>query len=117
MHTRVSEIQSRALFESVINFGNLARSVTRPERRRKLDGSPVSAVDKLLDWHLVETVRRTLPHFGILAEESSAKVPLDGPYASIDAQDGSGYYLAGEPEWSVSLGLLGSEGPVSGFVS
>ncbi len=86
--------------------------------RQKADDTPVSDADLAADRLLHERLIGARPHYGWLSEES-----VDNPSRLdaarlwiVDPIDGTRAFLAGIPEWTISVALVENGRPVLGAV-
>jgi myo-inositol-1(or 4)-monophosphatase len=70
--------------------------------------SPVSEADIAVDRLLAETLRAARPDYGWLSEETADSAERLGRRSLfvVDPIDGTRAFLAGSPEWSVSLAVV-----------
>ncbi|WP_296525837.1 3'(2'),5'-bisphosphate nucleotidase CysQ [Rhodoplanes sp.] len=80
------------------------------------DGSPVSEIDLAVDRLLKERLGALLPGCGWLSEETEddpARLGCDRLWV-VDPIDGTRGFLAGKPDWTVSVALVEHGRPVIG---
>lgn len=84
----------------------------------KAGDSPVTEADLAVDALLKERLGALLPEAGWLSEESAdAPDRLARPLVWIvDPIDGTRAFAAGNPDWSVSVGLVAGGRPIAGIV-
>jgi myo-inositol-1(or 4)-monophosphatase len=84
----------------------------------KAGNSPVTEADLAVDAFLRERLTELLPEAGWLSEESAdAPDRLERPLVWIvDPIDGTRAFSTGNPDWSVSVGLVADGRPVAGIV-
>lgn len=104
--------------------GRLAMRYFRPGEKTsariwaKAGGSPVTEADVAVDTFLKIRLSGLLPEAGWLSEETADDPRrLEREFVWIvDPIDGTRAYLAGNPDWSVAVGLLVDSEPVLGIV-
>src|SRR5690606_18746369 len=80
-------------------------------------GQPVTAVDVEADRYLREVLGGARPAYGWISEESDPRTWRSGERVWIvDPLDGTGNFVAGSPEFAVSIGLVERGTPVVGVV-
>ncbi len=84
----------------------------------KHGGSPVTAADLAVDRYLSERLRAAYPDAGWLSEESADGFSrLDkASLLVVDPIDGTRAFLAGDPNWTVSIALVLEARPIAGVV-
>src|SRR5690606_14444490 len=83
----------------------------------KSGGQPVTAVDVEADRYLREVLGGARPAYGWISEESDPRTWRSGERVWIvDPLDGTGNFVAGSPEFAVSIGLVERGTPVVGVV-
>jgi myo-inositol-1(or 4)-monophosphatase len=82
----------------------------------KDEGSPVTEADIAVDRFLERTLKKALPDYGWLSEES-----VDNParlscerVIIVDPIDGTRGFVAGEDTWCVSIGVIEKGVPIAG---
>jgi myo-inositol-1(or 4)-monophosphatase len=104
------------LISSVREAGALALKAFRGEQKSwlKQGGSPVSEADVAVDALLHRRLRPATPGFGWLSEETlDDPARLAAPFVwVVDPIDGTRAYLAGKPEWVVSVALVTEGRPI-----
>ncbi len=71
----------------------------------KEDGTPVTAIDKAIDYMVLSSVQSTFPDYGYLGEETGGEVSSDRFWV-CDPLDGTNAYLNGIPLATYSLSLV-----------
>jgi 3'(2'), 5'-bisphosphate nucleotidase len=90
----------------------------RVPRRRKRDGSLVTAADETAQASLLAGLSRILPALPAVCEEQESRPALRGScFALIDPLDGTREFLEGREEYTVNLAILVSGVPVVGIVA
>ncbi len=86
--------------------------------RAKHGGSPVTAADLAVDRYLSERLRAAFPDAGWLSEETADDLArLDkASLLVVDPIDGTRAFLAGDPNWTVSIALVLDGRPIAGVV-
>jgi 3'(2'), 5'-bisphosphate nucleotidase len=79
----------------------------------KPDGSPASAADHAAETMILGALARHWPGIPVIAEESSHDRPPADLFFLVDPLDGTRDFLAGEPEYSVNIGLIEGDRPVA----
>ena len=84
----------------------------------KQGGSPVTAADLAVDRYLSERLRAAYPDAGWLSEETADDFSrLDkASLLVVDPIDGTRAFLAGDPNWTVSIALVLEARPIAGVV-
>lgn len=108
------------LADAVREAGALAlRTFQQPLRQwTKGKSSPVSDADIAVDEFLRQRLAGLTPGYGWLSEETEDDpARLDSEYVWIvDPIDGTRAYLAGQPDWTISVALTAHGRPVLGAV-
>lgn len=75
---------------------------------QKSDGSLVTEADRLTQTRISSVIRSEYPHETIVGEEggSASTVPDKGTAWVVDPIDGTGNFVRGAPQWSVSIAAL-----------
>jgi len=77
----------------------------------------VTKIDKQAEDLIVESLKKTFPDYGIMAEENySDKTIPDSLYWVIDPLDGTTNYIHNFPSYCVSIGLCENKKPVMGVI-
>ena len=106
------------LKDTVREAGELALSLFRKDLKNWTKGasSPVSEADIAVNDLLEQRLRAATPDYGWLSEESE-----DGPArlaASrvwiVDPIDGTRSFIAGRPDWAISVALVEARRPIMG---
>ena len=110
-----------ALLEDVVReAGALALRLFRTELKSWIKGksSPVSEADIAVNDLVESRLRAATPDYGWLSEESADDPSRLGKPLTwiVDPIDGTRAYLAGNDDWSVSIGLVAGDTPVLGAV-
>ncbi|MCB0530469.1 MAG: inositol monophosphatase, partial [Saprospiraceae bacterium] len=104
MHPALTIAKRAALSASRIllrHFDNLERlSVTAKQRN-----DFVSEADVQAEQEIIQTLRKTYPNHGILAEESGEQHGHDDYQWVIDPLDGTTNFLHGIPHFAISIGF------------
>jgi myo-inositol-1(or 4)-monophosphatase len=107
---------ARLLKDVVREAGALALSMFRTELKNWTKGasSPVSEADIAVNELLEKGLRSATPHYGWLSEESADdETRLNRRLVWIvDPIDGTRSYLAGRPDWCVSVALVEDASPL-----
>jgi myo-inositol-1(or 4)-monophosphatase len=84
----------------------------------KQGGSPVTAADLAVDRYLSERLRAAYPDAGWISEETADDFSrLDkASLLVVDPIDGTRAFLAGDPNWTVSIALVLEARPIAGVV-
>ncbi len=84
----------------------------------KAGDSPVSEADFAANAALEKALRDRFPAFGWVSEETPAGdgVAAGAPVLIVDPIDGTRAFIAGDPQWSVSVALVIGARPVAGVV-
>jgi len=86
-----------------------------PEVWTKGDDSPVSEADLAVDSFLKKTLLANHPGFGWISEESASGPDRtsEGPIFVVDPIDGTRAFVAGQPNWAISVGVISEARPVA----
>jgi 3'(2'), 5'-bisphosphate nucleotidase len=87
--------------------------------RQKPDASLVSEADDAAEAMLVRGIQRILPGVPIVAEEAVARgerTEAADVYFLLDPLDGTREFLAGRPEFTINLAMVGGGVPTLGLV-
>ncbi|HUJ74166.1 MAG TPA: inositol monophosphatase, partial [bacterium] len=76
----------------------------------------ITALDRQINASIVDTLRRHMPHFGIISEEAEAYLPQAEWRWVLDPVDGTASFARGYPIWGLGLGLLHHDQPVEGYL-
>ena len=103
-----------ALFELVSqrqikDFGNISAS-------NKADGSLITSCDLWSDKTIVDGLASIAPGEGVLSEEGGKFIPSTKAYWVGDPLDGTTYFAAGIPYWSISVARFVEGRPQSSFL-
>ncbi|HEX8416461.1 MAG TPA: 3'(2'),5'-bisphosphate nucleotidase CysQ [Methylobacterium sp.] len=79
----------------------------------KPDGSPASAADHASETLILDALARHWPGIPVIAEESTYDRPPADLFFLVDPLDGTRDFLAGDPEYSVNIGLIQGDRPVA----
>ncbi|WP_336485534.1 3'(2'),5'-bisphosphate nucleotidase CysQ family protein [Methylobacterium nigriterrae] len=79
----------------------------------KPDGSPSSVADLQAEQLILAALARTCPGIPVVAEETCHNVPPADLFFLVDPLDGTRDFLAGDPEYSVNIGLVEGNRPVA----
>ncbi|MCJ2045108.1 3'(2'),5'-bisphosphate nucleotidase CysQ [Methylobacterium sp. J-078] len=79
----------------------------------KPDGSPASQADAESEAFILAELDRRWPEIPVIAEESSYDHPPAPLFFLVDPLDGTRDFLAGNPEYSVNIGLIAGDRPVA----
>jgi myo-inositol-1(or 4)-monophosphatase len=83
----------------------------------KAGDSPVSEADLAANAVLERELRRRFPDCGWISEETTVETPAAGARLIIvDPIDGTRAFIAGDPQWSVSVALVAGSRPIAGVV-
>jgi myo-inositol-1(or 4)-monophosphatase len=113
-----------ALVQATQAAGELALSFYRPGEKtsaaiaKKTGGSPVTEADHAVNRQLEQRLRDILPEAGWLSEESEdSPRRLDQDLLLVvDPIDGTRSFVAGDPTWAISVGVIYRHRPVIGIV-
>ncbi len=109
-----------ALVDTVREAGELARRMFRTEMRTWTKGasSPVSEADIAVNDLILRRLRAFAPDDGLLSEESAddASRLAKSRVWIIDPIDGTRSFIAGQPDWVVSVALVEEARPVAAAV-
>jgi myo-inositol-1(or 4)-monophosphatase len=78
-----------------------------PTSSNKSDGSPVTELDIALSELIEEKLASSYPNFNYYSEEKFDEWKF--PLIAVDPLDGTREYVAGRPEWAMSIGIFESE--------
>ena len=98
---------AKIMVDFVFPISELAKTFPDAAPRHKDDGTPVTELDLRLSSLLESMAEKYYSGVTTYSEESYSDWKF--PLLAIDPLDGTKEYLAGRPEWAVSLGLLESE--------
>lgn len=79
----------------------------------KPDGSPSSQADAESEAFIIAELGRRWPDIPVIAEESSYDHPPAPLFFLVDPLDGTRDFLAGNPEYSVNIGLVAGDRPIA----
>lgn len=79
----------------------------------KPDGSPASQADVESERFILAELARQWPGIPVIAEESSYDHPPAPLFFLVDPLDGTRDFLAGNPEYSVNIGLVAGDRPIA----
>ncbi|MCJ2034717.1 3'(2'),5'-bisphosphate nucleotidase CysQ [Methylobacterium sp. J-068] len=79
----------------------------------KPDGSPASQADSESEAFIIAELGRQWPGIPVIAEESSYDQPPAALFFLVDPLDGTRDFLAGNPEYSVNIGLIAGDRPIA----
>lgn len=79
----------------------------------KPDGSPASEADVESEAFIIAELDRQWPGIPVIAEESSYDHPPAPLFFLVDPLDGTRDFLAGNPEYSVNIGLIAGDRPIA----
>jgi histidinol-phosphatase len=82
----------------------------------KVDGTPVTRVDREVELALRGALAEERPHEGFLGEELGSRGPVERRWV-VDGVDGTASFVAGEPEWSTLIARQVHAEVVVGLVS
>ncbi len=83
----------------------------------KPDGTPSSEADIASEKLILEALRRHWPSIPIVSEESAYDLPPADLFFLVDPLDGTRDFLAGNPDYSVNIGLIEGNRPVASAVA
>lgn len=89
------------------NINELVTLLPFSPASKKLDGSPVTALDLALSELTEKIAEKHFPGVIFYSEEKFSKWGF--PLLAIDPLDGTREYLARRPEWALSIGIFNSE--------
>ena len=108
------------LAETAREAGALALQMFRTELKTWTKGtsSPVSEADMAVNDLIEKRLRSATPEYGWLSEESVDDPERIGKALTwiVDPIDGTRAYLAHQPDWSVSIALVGNGSPLLAVV-
>jgi len=105
-----------ALADAALEAGKLALSMRAGVKHWKKDAnSPVSEADIAADRLLRERLAALAPAYGWLSEETADRPDrlAERRVWIVDPIDGTRAYLAGDPDWSVSVALVEDGRPLA----
>ncbi|KAB1075118.1 3'(2'),5'-bisphosphate nucleotidase CysQ family protein [Methylobacterium planeticum] len=79
----------------------------------KPDGSPSSVADLQAEQLILSALAQACPGIPVVAEETCHNVPPADLFFLVDPLDGTRDFLAGNPEYSVNIGLVEGNRPVA----
>ena len=81
-------------------------------------GQPVTEADLAIDKYLCETLRKALPEYGWLSEESKDDpARLNAEYTFVvDPIDGTVGFLKGKPQFTIAIAIVRDGAPIAGVV-
>lgn len=79
----------------------------------KPDGSPASLADTRSEEFILQELRREWPDIPVIAEETSSNASPAALFFLVDPLDGTRDFLAGYPEYSVNICLIGGDRPIA----
>ena len=103
-------------------LADAARVILQDARRgaiggeTKDDGSPVTAIDRMVEDHLRAMIAETYPDHGVVGEERGASAPDRDLVWVLDPIDGTLPFLAGIPVYGTLIALLSKKAPVLGVI-
>lgn len=88
------------------------------ETAHKDDKSPVTNADIEANHLIIEALTKLAPHIPIIAEEddSAKSINRHSLFWLVDPLDGTRAFVAGEPEFTVNIGLIENNAPVLGVI-
>ena len=95
--------------------GPLSRS-GRTAHEVKVDGTPVTPTDVLVDERITDLVARRFPSHDVVSEELDPVAEEAEWHWVVDPVDGTSNFAAGLPHWAVSVALCHEGRPVLGVV-
>ena len=98
---------SKIMVDFLDSINSVCERHPKAEPVIKADGTPVTALDLELSSLIEGMSQQHFPQTTIYSEEKFSTWAF--PLMAIDPLDGTREYLAGRPEWSVSIGLFESE--------
>jgi myo-inositol-1(or 4)-monophosphatase len=114
--TREFRVAVAAAQKAAMAINGFQRSEIEVQYKSPIE--PVTEVDMIADRILKEALTEAFPDYGWLSEES-----LDGPDRLlksltwvVDPLDGTREFIAGRPEYCVSVGLVADNEPVLGVI-
>jgi len=109
----------RVAVEAARAAGELLRREVHGPHRIAFKGAPtnlVTEMDGRAEALIVETLHRSFPEDGILAEEGGSQTGRSGRRWIIDPLDGTTNYAHGVPVWAVSIALQMGERVAVGVI-
>ncbi len=82
----------------------------------KGDGSPVTAIDRMVEDRLRAMIAENYPDHGVIGEERGASAPDRELVWVLDPIDGTLPFLAGIPVYGTLIALLSGKAPVLGVI-
>lgn len=86
------------------------------EARKKDDNSPVTDADIAANTLISESLKRIAPDIAVIAEEDEVLGHSAECFWLVDPLDGTRAFVAGEPEFTVNVGLIERGVPVLGVI-
>ncbi|MCU0819821.1 MAG: 3'(2'),5'-bisphosphate nucleotidase CysQ [Beijerinckiaceae bacterium] len=89
---------------------------SRPPAEMKADQSPVTEADRASEAVILQAVAVALPGIPVISEENAESHGADGgrEFLLVDPLDGTRAFLAGTPDFCVSIALVRDGMPVAG---
>lgn len=97
----------------------LAHFANGVDVQAKADSSPVTIADQEAEAILLAALHRLAPDTPVIAEElaaAGALPPAQSRFFLVDALDGTRYFVAGKPEFSINVALVEAGRPVFGLI-
>jgi 3'(2'), 5'-bisphosphate nucleotidase len=85
----------------------------------KADASPVTVADQRAEALIVAVLGTIAPAVTVIAEEAyaaGARHARSEPFFLVDALDGTKNFVAGEPEFTINIGLISNGVPIYGLI-
>ena len=86
------------------------------ETQHKLDKSPVTDADIAANALIIQQLQALDPNIPIIAEEDEVRLEATSQFWLVDPLDGTRAFVAGEPEFTVNIGLIQNASPVLGVI-
>ena len=105
-----AKIAGKFLIDELVNVKNVNIEV-------KAVNDFVTKIDKQTEDLIIESLKKSFPDYGIMAEENYAdKTIPDNLYWVIDPLDGTTNYIHNFPSFCVSIGLCQNKEPLMGVI-
>lgn len=88
----------------------------QPEARLKADQSPVTEADQAAEALILDEIGRRLPGLAVISEENADSHAAEGgrEFLLVDPLDGTRAFIAGTPDFCVSIAYIHAGVPVAG---
>ena len=100
-------------FKAISSLANIDKKV-----EIKIDGTPITRADKVVDKLIRETLKHLTPDIPIISEEGNIKEDffLGDLYWLIDPIDGTSSYLRGNQGYTINMAIICKGYPVFGII-